>query len=671
MLKFLVFLLSVSYSTLSGEKQDSALLKPRFGLFLDYSFIGNFSSFRKLPNVPSCCPEYTQANGRSFEFGGIGEYYIEKLYFLSLRTGFDFESAPFRYIESSNVIIDGKSTPAKFEHYLDLDFARFVLSPAIGFMPYRYFIFTGGFSLYFPLSGTYYQKEDIIEPKDRGSFPDGTRRRNESSGDLTGFNSIQASIDLGVKYPFPLNKRGWLYLFPELKYSLQFTNMISGLDWKNHKLSLGISVMYIEPPPAPPEPEPPIEPPMPEMPLPPVQPPLTVELSAVIFDSAKQEQVQHNVKIEDFVSINMRPLLNYIFFDENSSEIPSRYISITPEEAKNYKLSSLQNLDAITTYYHVLNIFGKRLSDNPEAVIKIIGTNAGIDDEKRNKQLSEARAETVRNYLRDVWNIDEKRMHLMARNKPKQSSANVEKEGDEENRRVEIICDFAQFNKPVLTYDTIRIITPITIRFKPRVKSGSAIKKWELNLYQGSVLLSNRTGASMPPDSIDWKPSNEASDNPVYGGNLYFDLLAEDVFEQSAKTATDSIPVERLTVERKRIEAIADQEFDYYSLILFDYGSSKLQKAHKDVIDFIKSKITPDAKIEIYGYTDKIGDEDINRRISERRAKVVARRLDIPDIQVAGLGETKLLYDNKLPEGRFYCRTVTINIITPIKNGKK
>jgi outer membrane protein OmpA-like peptidoglycan-associated protein len=69
----------------------------------------------------------------------------------------------------------------------------------------------------------------------------------------------------------------------------------------------------------------------------------------------------------------------------------------------------------------------------------------------------------------------------------------------------------------------------------------------------------------------------------------------------------------------------------------------------------------------VNGYTDKLGDEEINERISERRARSVARRLNIPGAKVEGLGESELLYDNDLPEGRYYCRTVQIIIETPVK----
>ena len=127
------------------------------------------------------------------------------------------------------------------------------------------------------------------------------------------------------------------------------------------------------------------------------------------------------------------------------------------------------------------------------------------------------------------------------------------------------------------------------------------------------------------------------------------------------------IPVEQLTVDRKRLERIKDKEFEYYSLILFDFGSSNLEFEHRQVVDLVKDRVTPDATVYVNGYTDKLGDEDINERISKRRARAVARRLNIPGAEVNGLGESELLYNNDLPEGRYYCRTVQIIIETPVK----
>ena len=63
-----------------------------------------------------------------------------------------------------------------------------------------------------------------------------------------------------------------------------------------------------------------------------------------------------------------------------------------------------------------------------------------------------------------------------------------------------------------------------------------------------------------------------------------------------------------------------------------------------------------------------MGDELYNEKLSQGRANTLAKSLNIPFDYVKGLGESILLYNNDLPEGRFYCRTVEVIVETPINN---
>jgi len=123
-----------------------------------------------------------------------------------------------------------------------------------------------------------------------------------------------------------------------------------------------------------------------------------------------------------------------------------------------------------------------------------------------------------------------------------------------------------------------------------------------------------------------------------------------------------------MTLDRKKIEKIVDREYEFYSLILFDYGKYKLRKEHKKVLDYIKKRLTKVSKVTITGHTDVMGKDIFNKKISRSRANAVARHLKLPEARIIGAGEENLLYDNSLPEGRFYCRTVRITIETTIEN---
>jgi OOP family OmpA-OmpF porin len=75
----------------------------------------------------------------------------------------------------------------------------------------------------------------------------------------------------------------------------------------------------------------------------------------------------------------------------------------------------------------------------------------------------------------------------------------------------------------------------------------------------------------------------------------------------------------------------------------------------------------PDSKVFVYGHTDRMGDDNYNLKLSKQRAQAVAKEFTDYDVTVNGFGEAELMYDNDLPEGRFYCRKVDIVIETPVE----
>ena len=90
-----------------------------------------------------------------------------------------------------------------------------------------------------------------------------------------------------------------------------------------------------------------------------------------------------------------------------------------------------------------------------------------------------------------------------------------------------------------------------------------------------------------------------------------------------------------------------------------------LSEANRRIADFVKARISKESKVSILGYTDRIGSDDYNRQLSELRVRRTQQYLGIDKAEVHGLGRSALLYDNSLPEGRFYSRTVTVIVTTP------
>lgn len=646
---------------------DTMELKPFYGIFGGYSMNFHSTDFRNLPGVPSCCPKFSFGQGAGYYFGGLIDIPFNYEMLVSTRISFNHINGKLRTYEETPILLDGKESIGEFEHFVDANFSQIGIEPLFMYKPIDNFYAMGGFSVGILTQADYYQIEKITKPTDRGTFVDGRSYRNQNQGSILDYaNIVQFGIKVGAGYRLPFNKKQTLFAFPEIFYTFYPTNLIQERGWKVHQLSVGIGVKYRVPPPPPPPPAPPLAPPDPEIPLITKIPFLAADIDAIEIDTNNKENKNFTIKVEDFVSYNMRPLLAYVFFDENSSEIPARYVQFDDKVAVNFTTDQLGNLNALETYYFVLNIIGKRLKDVPSANITLIGTNADIGVEKNNKQLSESRARSVANYFINTWKIDPNRIKISSRNLPKDNSKIDDPLGMQENRRVEIVPDDLSIIEPVFTVDTMRVLSSSELRFIPKVISEAGISKYSFVLKQRDKELLKIEDNGKMPNNFSWKVTNK--NFPKDEADFAYTLSVMDSVGQTLSSPIKRIPITRKSIDMKRRTGQSDKEFEYYSLILFDYGKSELGSEHRKVVDFIKQRVSPDSKVFIYGFTDSMGEDEVNRKISDKRAISVLKRLNInTNVTVEGKGESELLYENGTPEGRFYCRTVTINIETPVK----
>ena len=104
--------------------------------------------------------------------------------------------------------------------------------------------------------------------------------------------------------------------------------------------------------------------------------------------------------------------------------------------------------------------------------------------------------------------------------------------------------------------------------------------------------------------------------------------------------------------------------FAFDKSILTEADVTELQKA----VTFVKKY--PGAKIRLDGYTDSIGTDAYNIKLSERRAEAVKNYLikeagiDSSNISAVGHGKADPVADNKTAEGRAKNRRVEVSILS-------
>jgi outer membrane protein OmpA-like peptidoglycan-associated protein len=108
--------------------------------------------------------------------------------------------------------------------------------------------------------------------------------------------------------------------------------------------------------------------------------------------------------------------------------------------------------------------------------------------------------------------------------------------------------------------------------------------------------------------------------------------------------------------------------------IIFEFDDSRaIALYEKYLTEIVTPKIPNGGKVIIRGFTDVIGDIDHNQRLSLLRANDVRKIMEASlkksgrndaTFEVSGFGEDEKTspFENKLPEERFYNRTVIIDI---------
>lgn len=392
-------------------------------------------------------------------------------------------------------------------------------------------------------------------------------------------------------------------------------------------------------------------------------------INAKVNAFGKVNEIEYNlekIKIEEFASRQMRPIMPYIFFDDNSAEIPQRYkVYNNPSEVANYKFSSLIGKTTLETYYDMLNIYGKRLTDNPNIKLTLTGYKSNHGKEKKNKNISKQRVEKIRDYFVNIWKIEPERIKIASGNLPKKASNDQDPLGAEENRRVEIYADDWETMKPIQLDDTLRKITPDKILLRPTAEADRGIANYKINVSENYNTLKDYAGNNLPNKEYEWDIANDPR-TPRLKNDLTYYIEVNDKDGKTYKSDEKKIKVELISIEEKRKNATKDTIINVYNLILFDFNKSTLDPTNKRITDIIKSEIPDNAIVKVTGYTDMIGKEDYNMKLSTARAKSTADALNYNNTTYTGKGEYELLFDNSTPEGRYYCRTVVVEVRIPV-----
>jgi len=375
------------------------------------------------------------------------------------------------------------------------------------------------------------------------------------------------------------------------------------------------------------------------------------------------------------------PVLNHVFFDLGSSEIPKRYVLLKKDQVQEFEedqveLYTPENLSGrserqMVVYYNILNIIGDRMVKNPSATIKLVGSSEGTPAEAK------VMAESIKTYLVDIFGIEPSRITTVGVNAPKHP--------DEQANSSENLVLLRQADRRV----TIESSSPAMLmefRSGPDapLKPVTFVKVQEAPVESYVVFKNPGATELFKHWTVEITDKNGKTQ---YFGPYYVDEVAIPGKDILGTQAEGTYKVKMIGTTTSNQQVI--RENDVYMVlwtpdvndvamrfsVTYAFNESKaIAMYEKYLVEVVVPKIPKGGKVIIHGYTDIIGDAAYNQKLSVARANDVrnimqnalsrAGRSDVR-FEVYGFGEDPNLsqFENKYPEERFYNRTVVIDIV--------
>ncbi len=624
---FSIFLLAFTANSLAEEK---LAWNTNIGLFGGINF--NMNSPSMSPQFATIKTNFNSNSTNIKGFGGIeANFPINNIFAITGRAAYNVASGTLKQSEGSysNELID-------YLHYVDIN----PMVKLYNILPVKPLYFTAGANIGIPIKKEY----DFTQSYNNSVV-------NSQAADIPDA-ALRAALSVGLGYIISLENN--LNIIPEISYHLPFTKVSSNAGWDKlnvAQLRAGISITYS------------IGGKNKSSSAKKKTGLLKVSMEEVnYYDKQGDKYPLKKITLEEVEYGELFPIIPYIFYDENKTEITENYQApVGMNAAGSFVIPDLPS-DAIEINKKTIDIVGKRMAEYPNANLNITGT---IDMKKETDlSIAETRAANIKKYLINAHNIDANRIATSASKLPTKPSAQTVQDGIEENRRVEFSSNNPEILAPIfIKGEKQRIATPDIIEFVPNVVADT-VDSWSLEIMQADRLVKQMTGEGSPV--VRWTISpNEltASQIPVdYTYTIYSD-------DRTAKT-NGTIPIDFLSSARKKTIEQPDKIINKYSLIIFDFDSPDISAEDKQVIDkYVIPNIKYKSEIDVYGFTDRIGNKEHNKKLSMKRATAIKNYIKTKNqnvkINVYGVGDSEAIFDNNSPIGRHLSRTVQIYLVTP------
>ncbi len=611
---------------------------PKAGLQFNY-YTSNYSSFQGAVD----CGIFTFGKG----FAWNGALFLEKDFNNDFQIGLGvgyFDRSAVSKLNNTFQSRDqntGRTTFVTLENKMDAKLSYLEFSPEFRIPLFDSFIngpfrFMTGFRVGIPITKEFEQSESIVSPSNATFVNSGgihTTKREISKGTI---NTATTQFGISTGFENMLKIGNYNYFTQQIVFDYNFNDIVSDANWKTYsvRLDLGLrfSIQQSEAKVIVPEPEPEPEPVKETIIVEEAPKPLPMLDFSVSFD-------EKTLKLETGNEILATlPLVNSIFFERNSAEIPKYYSMSRNIEIDMYKG------DAVEYHKYILVVITKILNENPNAKIMLEGATSGIKNEPKGLDLAKARVESVKDALVQIG-IPANKISFRVMSAPRFPSNQQYPEGIDENQRV----DLQIINAPLQQYVNLERYAEL---------SGDYVLNIDYKNY--------------PPDTKAMAKVNDKKQ--IYNQSGKYNIpfkqrigLEDKTFSAQAMvnvTGDELSDTKKLDLDKisKNIVELSLKNFE--ALLRFNYNSSNLTDENKNLLKQLLQKLPDGSTILIIGNADILGTIESNKLLASERAQktenfikgLVGNRINI---------ETTTNIDkfsDDTPQGRFLNRSIKIRV---------
>ncbi len=588
------------------------------------------ANFRQLSSFPACCPEYTSGSGFHLGYSLHLAYLPEsELFGMPYTYGARLSAAGLSGVltddEEIGMVINGSDVVRGLaRHTIDATFTTVGIEPYFQLQRVAGTQFSTSIGLFagFPVSTTFNQKEELVEPTDPAyTYETGSRSRGIANGEIPSPASPFIAAVLGIGYIHELDAQRAIE--PRVETLIGLTDLTSAVSWGVTSFRVGVNFHYRVPKPviAPPPPPPP----------PPVEQPARVPVLSSKLMVPQMTPAQLSVVRNVAITREYVDAAPVMFFAKNSTEV----VGTTKTQ------SQLQQV--------VASAISEYMRQHPEAKLTLVGSAAFDEDQA----VARERVSYVTRLLGLPTEQLERRLVIQ--------TAPEYPELAEEHRSVQFLVNGTpQIFRVERTKDSIETVTPLRIPVGHLVTCDTSCSSNLTANIAGRILRveGNAPTYTVVVDSTALQLM-QRGEYAVIRGQVAFEATTTSSQEQVSYTNIDP----RVTV--RLLPAGQPSGNASSTLCYFDFNGAVITSFNERAFSAIKDAIANGKRVEIIATTDHLGTDASNAVLAERRAATAIERLvslGIPKDRIITATYQSIATENTTPMERIANRSVKMII---------